>query len=132
MDTSPGGRGRSVPDWLSSPRSSSAGSKRLTPDSSFGGGPLGSPLGRPPHRASESTSPGAIHRTNVFSHPGSRRASSEGSAEAVPQAVREHRPEKFLGEDLSGASQAKAASDIPPPEVIVSYYNMQHSCNNHA
>jgi len=123
MDTSPGGRGRSVPDWLSSPEgpeahSSSAGSKRLTPDSSFGGGLLGSPLGHPPHRASESTSPGAIHRTNMFSHPGSRPVSSEGSTEAAPQAVREHQPERFLGEDLSGGVQAKAASQVSPPEVI--------------
>ncbi|KAL0022404.1 hypothetical protein WJX77_008671 [Trebouxia sp. C0004] len=116
MDTSPGGRGRTVPDWLSSPRSTSAGSKRLTPDSSYGGGPPGSPLGRHSHRASESTSPGAIHRTNVFSHPGSCRVSSGGSAEAVPQAVREHRPDTSLQEDLSVADQAKAASEVPPPE----------------
>jgi len=129
VDTSPGGRGRTVPDWLSSPRSSSAGSKRLTPDSSFGGGPLGTPLGRHSHRASESASPGAIHRTNVFSHPASRRVSSEGSAEAVPQAVCEHRLERSLGEDLSVVGQAKAASESTPPEVIMSLHDMQHSCN---
>ncbi len=124
-----------MPDWLSSPegaeaRSSSAGSKRLTPDSSFGGGLLGSPLGPPPHRASESTSPGAIHRTNVFSHPGSRPVSSEGSAEAAPQAVREHQPEKFLGEDLSAAGQAKGASEFTTPEVMTSLHGMQHSSNH--
>lgn len=123
VDTSPGSRGRFVPDWLSSPegaeaRSSSAGSKRLTPDSSFGGGLLGSPLGPPPHRASESTSPGAIHRTNVFTHPGSRPVSSEGSAEAAPQAVREHQPEKSIGENPSVVGKAKDASDFTEPEVI--------------
>ena len=132
VDTSPGGRGRTVPDWLSSPRSSSAGSKRLTPESSFGGALLGSPLGRHPHRASESTSPGAIHRTNVFNHAGSRRVSSEGSAEAAPQAVREHQPEKSIGQDVSVAVQAKAASELPPPEVIVFLCNMQYACNTHA
>ncbi|KAL0030919.1 hypothetical protein WJX79_001187 [Trebouxia sp. C0005] len=116
VDTSPGGRGRTVPDWLSSPRSSSAGSKRRTPDSSFGGGPLGSPLGRHPHTASESTSPGAIHRTNVFSYPESRRVSSEGSAEAVPQAVHGHQPEKSTREGLAVAGQAKAASQLSLPE----------------
>lgn len=112
-----------MPDWLSSPegaeaRSSSAGSKRLTPDSSFGGGLLGSPLGPPPHRASESTSPGAIHRTNVFTHPGSCPVSSEGSAEAAPQAVREHQPEKSIGENPSVMGKAKGASEFTEPEVI--------------
>ena len=124
MDTSPGGRGRTVPDWLSSPRSSSAGSKRRTPDSSFGGGPLSSPLGRHPHRASESTSPGAIHKTNVFSYPESRRVSSEGSAEAMAQAVHGHQPEKSTREGLAVAGQAKAASQLSLPEVLTSMHGM--------
>ena len=52
----------------------------------------------------------------MFSHPGSRPVSSEGSAEAAPQAVREHQPGKSIGEDLSVAGQAKAASVLPPLE----------------
>lgn len=65
----------------------------------------------------------------MFSHPASRRVSSEGSAEAVPQAVCEHRLERSLGEDLSVVGQAKAASESTPPEVIMSLHDMQHSCN---
>lgn len=66
----------------------------------------------------------------MFSHPGSRPVSSEGSAEAAPQAVREHQPEKFLGEDLSAAGQAKGASEFTTPEVMTSLHGMQHSSNH--
>lgn len=72
-----------VPEWLISPHITPTGSKRLSSESS-------SPLlqaGLLGHAGS--ISPGSLHRQSVFSHPGTRPVSSEGSAEAAPIQVEE-------------------------------------------
>ena len=119
-DSSPQGRSHSVPEWLNSPRSSSANSKHLTPDSSFGGGGLlGPPPGRHSHRASESTSPGAIHRMNVFDYPGSSGVSSEPSAEAVAsQLPSEHQPETHSQDPHFLQSSQAGALPTPMPSQV--------------
>lgn len=76
--TSPQAQPHAVPEWLISPRITPTGSKRLSSESS-------SPLlqaGLLGHAGS--ISPGSLHRQSVFSHPGTRPVSSEGSAEAAP------------------------------------------------
>lgn len=75
---SPQAQPHAVPEWLISPRITPTGSKRLSSESSsplLQAGPLG-------HAGS--ISPGSLHRQSVFSHPGTRPVSSEGSTEAVP------------------------------------------------
>jgi len=122
---SPQGKGHAVPEWLNSPRSSSAGSKRLTPDSSFGGGLLGSPPGQN-HRA-ESISPRTTHILSVFSHPQSRRVSSEPSTEAAPHIFSEEKAGAFgkLSEDqkrqADAAASGQAPSEVTWPLLCCSY-----------
>lgn len=98
----------SVPEWLSSPRSISTNSRRLSPEPSRAGALLPSLSGHMDR--ADSISPGSLHRYNVFSHPGSRRVSSEASAEAAT-GLNEH--------EADGAPRQQAASEQPQGSTAV-------------
>ena len=73
-------RPHAMPEWLSSPRSTPSGSKHASTEPSSA-----APLPPAGHAdRADSISPGSLHRLNVFSLAGSRRVSSEASAEAAP------------------------------------------------
>ena len=110
LDTiSPLAQPHAVPEWLISPRSTYTGSKRLSSESS---GPLPLP-GLPGH--ADSISPGSVHRLNVFSHPASRRVSSEGSAQAAPNQAEEE-GKGGLREELACAQQQ--SGDVAPKQLV--------------
>ena len=118
--TSPQAQPHAVPDWLISPRSTPTGSKHLSPESSS---PL--PQSGLPGRAG-SVSPGSLHMLNVFSHPGSRRVSSEASAKAARNWAEEE-GKGALREDLV---QAQQQSDDNAPKQPVRQVTTICSCIN--
>lgn len=79
--SSPPTQPHAVPDWLSSPRRA-PGSKRVSSESSSPALPLPGLSGHADR--ADSISPGSLHRLNVFSAPGTRHISSEGSGDGVP------------------------------------------------
>lgn len=79
--TSPSTQSHAVPDWLSSP-GRAPGSKRVSSESSSPALPLPGLLGHADR--ADSISPGSLHRLNVFSAPGTRHISSEGSGDGGP------------------------------------------------
>ena len=107
--SSPQAQPHAVPEWLISPRSTPTASKRLSSESS-------SLLPRTGLSGdAESISPGSLHRLNVFSHPGSRRVSSEASAEAAPDQA-EKEGQGILREEVAGAQQQ--SEDVAPKQPV--------------
>ena len=118
--TSPQAESHAVPDWLISPCSTPTGSKRLSSEPS-------SPLSQPGlPGCADIISPGSLHRLNMFSHPASRRVSSEASAEAAPHCAEEE-VKGALREELV---QAQQQSDDMAPKQPVHQVTMICSCIN--
>ena len=118
LSSSPQGRSHAVPEWLNSPRGTSTGNNLPTLDSFLGGGLLGTPQGHL-QGGPESISPGTAHRLSVFSHPHSRRVSSEPSAEAVMHVANDKQPVVSVRDPLlmHGDQQQLAATAGTFPEV---------------
>lgn len=107
--TSPQAQPHAVPEWLISPRITPTGSKRLSSESS-GLLPQAGLFGH-----AGSISPGSLHRQSVFSHPGTRPVSSEGSTEAAPVQA-EDEVKGASRQELSHAQQQN--DDVMPNQAL--------------
>ena len=104
--TSPLTQPHAVPDWLSSPQRPPS-SKPVSSESSSSALPCPGPSGHVDR--ADSISPGSLHRLNVFSAPGTRHISSEGSADGGPTWA-EGGAEDAFRQVLPQQEQAGAAS----------------------
>lgn len=101
--TSPLTQPHAVPEWLSSPRRASS-SRPVSSESSSPALPVPGLSGHVDR--ADSISPGSLHRLNVFSTPGTRHVSSEGSAGDAPSPCED---EAALRQELYQQQQADAA-----------------------